>query len=88
MSSAGSVWQLKAGPMVMCNQCAVGQASAAPSAQHGKGDQSWGPGQACCATAAALPGQISHAHEDTGPLLFNFLVMLLQHQSLIRRGAA
>lgn len=31
---------------------------------------------------------ISHAYEDTAPLLFNFLVMLLQHQSLIRRGAA
>lgn len=38
--------------------------------------------------AAALPGQISRAHEDTGPLLFNFLVILLRHQSLIRRGAA
>lgn len=31
---------------------------------------------------------ISPAYKDTGPLLFNFLVMLLQHQSLIRRGAA
>lgn len=31
---------------------------------------------------------ISPAYEDTRPLLFNFLVMLLQRPSLIRRGAA
>lgn len=39
-------------------------------------------------TLLLLREWISPAYEDTAPLLFNFLVMLLQHQSLIRRGAA
>lgn len=39
-------------------------------------------------TLLLLRDWISPAYEDAGPLLFNFLVMLLQHQSLIRRGTA
>ena len=39
-------------------------------------------------TLLLLQEWISPACEDTGPLLFNFLVMLLQCQSLIRRGEA
>ena len=39
-------------------------------------------------TLLLLREWISPAYKDTGPLLFNFLVMLLQRQSLIRRGAA